>query len=148
MPGKGLTKDEIDATSDGEIRLVHVPEWACEANPDGELYLRVMSGSDFARWQMSITREVPVTRADGTKTTETQNELSNGEIKLLACTMCDDEGTLLYEANELNLLQKRSYRVLQRLCLQSQELNQLTAAHFEALVKNFEGGQNGDSGSA
>ena len=109
---------------------------------DGDfVYVREMYAADKDKWEQSMYSMVKV----GNKTEVKQN-LENFRTKLAVNTVCDENGNLLFQANDYVTLSKNmgSSR-LETIANVAQKLNFITEEDKEELTKNFEAGEPGDS---
>ncbi len=120
-----LTRDQILAAPDVEVRPVEVPEWG------GTVYVRTLSGAQAEAYHAMIREG---------------ETASNVRAKLVACAACDEQGNPLFSADDVEALGTRSFRALDRVFEAALELNALGAAGAEAEEKNSETTPPSDSG--
>lgn len=123
-------KDILKCNDTADLRRVDVPEWG------GEVYVKVMSGAERDKWELS--------------TTELLKNPSAANIRASLCliTICDDKGKRLFDDAQLIELGKKSSIVLERIFNISREINRLRDEDIEELEKNLAAGRPGDSGSS
>lgn len=116
---KMIGRSEILAADDLKDRVVEVPEWG------GAVRIKAMSGVERDRFEkMAIARK----RGD-----TIENEGLRAE--LLAMTLVDDDGVLLFTADDIAELNKKSGQVLDRLATIAGEVNGLGADGAAAVGK-------------
>ncbi len=114
-----LTAEQILKSSDlGETEKVDVPEWG------GHVYVRVMTGAERDRWEMTATKLVQ--QADGVN------------IRALFCSvvMCDENGNRLFNDSQASELGGKSAIALTRVFDKARKLNRVTDEDLEELEKN------------
>lgn len=125
-------REQIDNVDDMRKEPVVVPEWG-----DLTVYIRVMSGDERERlremFHESNTKEI----ADQTKM----------QLAMIASTLCDETGTLIYSMDDLGELGKKNSLVLDQLSEASRRINGLGSEDVEAAKKNSSTDRSEDSGS-
>lgn len=107
----GLSRAAILGAKDLELTPVPVPEWG------GSVFVRSMSGKERLAWEAEI-RET-VVAAKGTE------DVSDGELgaamasqgvqyDLVVRTVCDEDGDLLFTADDIPALEEKSWTALER----------------------------------
>lgn len=127
-----LSKDQIVAAEDREVRSVPVPEWG------GEVLLKTMTGTDRNAYENSLIRmqgDVAVPN------------MANASAKLLARCLVDEDGERLFSEAEIHELGQKSASVLSRLSEVAQEMNGLTEQAVEEAEGNSEAALSGSSTS-
>lgn len=122
-----LNRDQILGASDVQTQDVDVPEWG------GIVRISMMSGAARDALQASLV--------DNKKT-------SFFEAALVAATVVDETGALVFTPEDIAALQAKNATVLTRVAEASMALNKIGAAAADAAVKNSEAAQSGDSGTA
>jgi len=117
----GLSREQILAAVDMKIEAVEVPEWG------GTVYIRNLTGKARERFEKSRYR------MHG-KEVEIIHE--NTRTSLLAATICDAQGNLLFTAEHLDALGEKSGEILDRLFEASQRLSCMRAEDLQAKAKN------------
>jgi hypothetical protein len=112
-----LTKDQILAANDMDLLEIEVPEW------NGSVFCRVMSVGERDAYE----REWIGKRETG---------VENFRTKFLQRVLCNKDGELLFSAEEVALLSKKSARVMARLWDKAMKHNHLMADDVEELAKN------------
>lgn len=112
-----LTKDQILAANDMDLLEIEVPEWS------GSVYCRVMTVGERDAYE----REWIGKRETG---------VENFRTKFLQRVLCSKDGELLFSAEEVALLSKKSARVMARLWDKAMKHNHLMADDVEELAKN------------
>lgn len=111
-----LNKQQILAAKDWTSEVVNVPAWG------GDVHIRAMSGADRDAFRASI---------DGG-----QAAVGKSMASLLALTLADENGILLFTMEEVEALRGKSAAVLDRLAQESMRINGMTAAAQEEAAKN------------
>jgi hypothetical protein len=112
-----LSKDQILAANDMDLLEIEVPEWS------GSVFCRVMSVGERDAYE----REWIGKRETG---------VENFRTKFLQRVLCNKDGELLFNAEEVALLSKKSARVMARLWDKAMKHNHLMADDVEELAKN------------
>lgn len=108
------------------------------------VFVRQMNGRERDKFEASL-RGKTVT-VDGHKEIEEKHE--DFRAKLAVCTVCDEEGrNILKQTDYEALSQNMSAATLEIIINKAQELNFISGADKEALVKNSEAVRSGDSTS-
>ena len=120
--GKYITIESLSAAEDIAHEDVDVPEWG------GRVKLRQLSAGEMSKF----FEDHFVFGADGA-------ELKDRTflIKIVAATLCDSDGNRMFEnvAKGYEVLEKRSFRVVNRLANIALELNTLSDEAIEAEKK-------------
>jgi hypothetical protein len=129
-----LTREQILQT-DLPFETIYIPEWG------GDVRIKTMTGQERAAFEDSV-----VIDRDGKAEVDKKLFFAH----LLAFTMVDDEGALLFESTEQvkEQLLTKSGAVLMRIGNRSARLNGLSAQDQEDLIKNSKPVPNGASASA
>lgn len=116
-----LNREQILGADDARIETVAVPEWG------GDVCVRVMAGDVRDRWEANLFVE-----DDGDR------ELNHERFRarLLAATVCDEKGLLLFSAADLAALGAKSSVAADRVLDVAQRLNMIRQADREAARKN------------
>ncbi len=117
-----LSRDQILEASDLRSQLAEVPEWG------GAVLVRTMTGADRDAFENSMVS----VRPDGTR----EQNLTNFRTKLVALTVVDDAGNLLFSADDLARLAAKSALAIDRVFLVAQSINGLGAQAVETAAKN------------
>lgn len=124
------TADEILNYDDTLKReKVDVPEW------ETELFVKVMSGAERDRWELSTTALL-----------KTPN-LANIRASLCVMTICDEKGKRIFTNDQINALGDKSAVVLDRIFDIARRINKLNDDDIEELEKNLEPAVRAVSGS-
>lgn len=118
-----LSKEGILAAQDVKHEDVSVPEWG------GEVRVRMMTGTERDAFTASLLG------ADG------KPDMENYRIRLVAASMVDEEGRLLFGAGEVAALGAKSGVALDRVFQVADRLNALGAGAVEAAKGNLGGGR-------
>ena len=112
-----LTKDQILAANDLDLLEIEVPEWG------GTVFCRVMSVGERDAYEREwIGRK--------------ETGVENFRTKFLQRVLCNKDGELLFSAEEVAALAKKSARVMNRLWDKAMKHNALTSGDVEELAKN------------
>ena len=128
----GLSREQILAAIDLKIEAVEVPEWS------GVVYVRAMSGKMRDAFEHSRYRLVN----DKVEVIQT-----NVRASLLAASICDSQGTLLFTKEDIEALGEKNGAVLDRLFDVAQRLSGLRTPEQEERLKNLRAAQSAVSGS-
>lgn len=113
-----LSKDDILNSQDTLTKRVNVPEWG------GEVIIRVMSGYVRDKYEESC-----IGKNGGTN-------LANVRAKMVAASLVDEEGKLLFSESDVIKLGKKSSKALDRIFIECQKLNSYSDSDVEELAKN------------
>lgn len=113
-----LTRDQIINADDVETMIVSVPEWG------GDVKIAVMSGFARDRFESSL-----VGANGGTN-------MQNVRAKMVAASVVDDSGELMFSDSDIVKLGKKSSAALDRVFDAAQKLNKISNHDVEALAKN------------
>lgn len=128
--GKLLTKEQILKAKDAETRDVAVPEWG------GTVRVRAMTGEERDRFEASIVQ---------TRGRNVQRNLANIRAKLVACTVVDETGKLVFSFEDVTALGQKSAKALDRVYSAAAELSGISDNDVEEMAKNSEPGQSDGS---
>ena len=111
---------------------------------DEYVYVRQMTGRERDTFEASLIKEVK--EENGGLSYKTSSE--DFRAKLAVCTLCDENGVALLEPGDFpELSQSMSAARLERIVEVAQRLNKVTEAAKEAIVKNLNADQVGNSSS-
>ena len=125
-----LSKRQILDAPDLKTEDVEVPEWG------GTVRVRGLTGTQRDAYQFSIVH------IEGNKAT---SDLTNVSAKLVAASLIDEQGNLLFDEAEVNALGRKSAGALQRVFEVASRLSGLSKADIEMLAKNSGSGQSAAS---
>ena len=117
---KALTKDAILGVKDRELKKVKVPEWG------GFVFLRELSGKERFDLQNRMVEIAEAARKKGLKDDEELGvEIVKGGARgeLLTRCLCDQDGDLLFKAEDIFRLEEKNNNVIQRLFDLASEMN-------------------------
>lgn len=117
-----LTADLILSADDLPKELVEVPEWG------GEVYVRCLTAAERDDWEASV---VSVEKNGKAKT-----DMKNLRAKLVARTVCDEEGKRIFSDSQVDALGKKSAAALDRLYAVAARLSKITKGDEEELLGN------------
>ena len=129
-----LTKDQILEANDLQSESVDVPEW------QGVVLVRTMTGADRDAFESSMI----TTLADGTR----KPNMANMRAKLVALTVVDDSGNLVFGVSDVDRLALKSASALERVFNAAQRINGLGAQAEDIAAKNSVAGLSASSTSA
>lgn len=112
-----LTAAAILAAQDSHVEAVNVPEWG------GDVYLKRWTAGEREAFERGILKP------DGTV------DRSGFRHRVVAATICDDAGALLFPGN-LDALKGKAAAVVDRLFGASDRINAITGDAAEELEKN------------
>jgi len=118
---KCLSKGDILKSKDIKIERVEVPEWG------GHTFVKVMSGIERENYEDSIFE----VSKEGTK-----RKPGSVRAKLVAKTMCDEKGKLLFNELEIRDLEKKSGKALDRVFDCAKIINGIGADTVKENAKN------------
>jgi len=113
-----LTREQILSVEDIKTEEVHVPEWG------GTVRVASMSGAARDRFELSCVA------ADGSQDNE------NIRAKVVAASVVDESGNLMFSAEDVEALGRKSAAALDRVFEASQRLSRISNADVEELAKN------------
>ena len=111
-----LSKEQILAAKDFTSEIVKVPEWG------GDVHIRTMSGADRDAYHLAMQEE--------------KAAVGKFESLLLALTLADENGALLFTLAEVETLCAKSAAVLDKLAKESLRINGMTTEAKEEAAKN------------
>jgi len=111
---------------------------------DGDfVYVRQMTGRERDLFEQSLLKE---TTKDGKLNYE--RSLGDFRAKLAVVTICDESGTLLLQPKDYEVLsQSMTAANLERIVNEAQRINKIAEEDKEALIKNSDAVQDGNSNS-
>ena len=112
-----LTRDQILAADDMGLLEIAVPEWG------GSVFVRVMTVGE----RDSYENEWMVNKNKG---------VDNFRSKFLQRVLCDEKGELMFKADEIALLAKKSAMAITRVWEAAMKHNALSDNDVEELAKN------------
>ena len=129
-----LTKDQILEAHDLSTESVTVPEWG------GDVLVRTMTGADRDAFESSMI----TTLADGTR----KPNMANMRAKLVALTVVDQAGNLVFGVADVDRLALKSASALERVFNAAQRINGLGVQAEADAAKNSGAGLSASSTSA
>lgn len=114
-----LSREQILAAQDLLFEEIEVPEWG------GTVRIKVMSGTDRDAFETQVRDRVKLGQLG-----------ENLRALMVACSVVDEGGKLLFGAADIEALGAKSWMALDRVVMASAKLNRLTDAELEATVKN------------
>ena len=129
-----LTKDQILEANDLRTETVHVPEWG------GSVLVRSLTGTDRDAFEASMITVLP----DGTR----KPNMSNMRAKLVALTVVDEAGSLVFDVSDVDRLARKSAAALECVFVTAQRINGIGVDAQEDIAKNSNAGLSASSTSA
>lgn len=118
---KILTKDQIFKADDLKTEVIEIPEWG------GAVRVATMTGAGRDAFERSVWG------ADGQS-----RDLNNLRAKMVAATVVDDRGRLLFDSVEdVERLSVKSGAALDRIFAVARRLNRISPEDMEELEKNL-----------
>jgi len=123
MPEKKiLTKEDIALVSDIKVEEIEVVEWG------GVIHMKEMNGVSRDAFEKEVTNRTA---------NSSSMDITGLRPMLLSLVLCDSKGDLLYEGNEgIEILNKKSAKVVGRLFEKAQKMNNIGEAALEQAEKN------------
>ena len=118
-----LTRDDIANVDDRQYDEVEVPEWG------GSVRVRGMSGTERDAYEASILEQ----RGNDRKV-----NLANARAKLVVRCLVDEAGQLLFNADDVRLLGRKSAKALERVFDKARELSGMSEDDVAKLTENFD----------
>lgn len=123
---KVLGREDILGADDLPRELVEVPEWG------GSVWVRTMTGTERDAYEASII-EVKL----GPKgQASVERRMDNSRAKLLARSICGDDGERIFTESDISALGRKSAKALDRVFEVAQRLNGMTEDDIEELAGN------------
>jgi hypothetical protein len=107
-----LSRQQILEADDIRIEEVNVPEWG------GSVCVRTFSAADRARFELGT------------------DEVRDVRERLAAATICDEAGNLIFTAEDVEALGKKSGAALDRVFARARKLNRLSNKDLEEIQGN------------
>ena len=127
---KILTKEQILQAQDIKKEKVEVPEWG------GAVYVKTMTAAEKDKFEKSVMGK-PGSEPD----------IEGVRAKMLAQTIVDEQGKLLFTLEEVDLLSAKAARACDRIFAVAQRLSGFTAEDVEDLAKKSKPGRGDGSPS-
>ena len=137
---KCLTKEQILKADDVAIEAVKVPEWG-SGDVEACVFVRGLTGTQRDNFEGS---RVSVTDG-GQKKRKVRLNHENTRANLLAMSLCDERGTLLFTLDDVIDLGRKSALALDRCFDVAQRLSGMGEQNAEITLKNSEADQTGNS---
>lgn len=126
-----LSKKQILEAPDLPEQVVKTPEWG----KGGEVTVKGMTGTQRDAFESSII-------------TDGKIDMRNMRAKLVAASVIDDKGELMFDEDDLIPLGRKSAAVLDHIYAVAQKLSGITDADIEELEKNSDKIHGADSSSS
>jgi hypothetical protein len=117
-----LTRDMILAADDLPKELVEVPEWG------GSVYVRCLTGTERDAWEASVVEM----GKDG----KTKPNMENLRAKLVARTLCDEDGARVFSDGDVAVLGAKSAAAMDRLYAVAARLSKISKEDESELLGN------------
>lgn len=124
-----LTREQILGAEDLETEVVDVPEWG------GQVLVRGMTGTERDAFEASIVEM---------RGKQSRVDMRNIRAKLVAKSIVDEEGKLLFSDADVRALGQKSASALDRVFTAAQRVSGISDTDVEELAKNSESDQSGD----
>lgn len=128
-----LTKDQILEANDLRTETVDVPGWG------GSVLVRSMTGTERDAFEASMIAVSP----DGSR----KPNMTNMRAKLVALTVVDEAGKLVFEVSDVDRLARKSATALERVFAAAQRINGLGVEAEGDIAKNSSAGLSASSTS-
>ena len=118
-----------------------------ELSADSYVFVRQMSGRERDHFEQSLLK---AKKGKNGATESYEQSLEDFRAKLAVCTVCDEEGTIILQKDDYEMLSlNMSATTLEKIITTAQKINSITEQDKDALVKNSEAGvaDNSTSGS-
>lgn len=116
-----------------------------ELGNDEFVYVTQMTGRERDNFEQSLVKKIKDKKGTVTGFEQVTEDF---RAKLAVCTVCDEEGKLIFETKDYNLLSiNMSAAKLEKIINAAQKLNAISEEDKEALIKNSEPGQEDSSNS-
>lgn len=127
----GLSRDDIFGMDDIPFEEVVIPEWK-----NGTVFVCGLTAAGKNAYEASLVE---------IKGNSRKVRLENAAAKLVIRTACDRNRKLLFTEADIERLGTKSAAAVERLVKVAQRLSAMGQEDVEALVKNSEAAQSGDS---
>lgn len=117
-----LTKDQILSVDDLPKEEVPVPEWG------GSVFVRTLRGEELSRWQDMLSKQFDQNGKPRT--------IQKIMATLVCLSVCDELGERLFTDSDVDAMDKKSAKVIQRLFDVAKRLSGLTDDAVKDLEKN------------
>ena len=118
-----LTRDQILNADDLEIKKVPVPEWGND-DPDAHIYIRVPRAAERDKFEAAMIKY----DKDGNGVAQMEGYRS----KFCLLIMCNASGDPIFKQNDIDMLAKKSSKVLDRLVDIGRDFTGIGAGEKEA----------------
>lgn len=116
-----LNRDTILQADDLAREQVDVPEWG------GQVYVRMMTGEERDRWEMSISKR---------RSNNGDIDLNGIRAALAVIVVCDEKGNSVFKPEDAKALAKKNGTAIERICFAARKLSRLDDADIEDSKKN------------
>ena len=117
-----LTRGNIESVNDLPTAEVEVPEW------NGHVVVQTMTGGDRDAFQHEVLKR---------STEDGKMDIRGIKAMLVQHTVIDDDGELMWEPEDLDIIQGKSPVAIDRIYDEAAKLNGLTAEEVEEVVADF-----------
>ncbi len=129
---KPLSRDDILGAKDIEIEQIEVPGWG------GSVFVKSMTGFERDRFEGAIVQQRGKNQGVN---------MVNIRAKLVAASVCDEDGKLLFSQKDITELGKKSAASLQIVFDLASRLSGITEKDVEELAEEMEENPSNDSAS-
>ena len=112
-----LSKSEIFECNDVKIEQVPVPEWG------GSVYVKTITAKEQDTWSADVSEQK-------------KNSTANFQASFLVMCICDESGTLVFDASDADALGNKSAGALNTVFNVASRLNGLSSGDVKELEKN------------
>ena len=124
-----LTKDQILSAQDSVVEKVEISEWK------GEVNVKSLTGKERDQFEESIFSQ---------KGKKMERNFKNLRAKLVALTVVDDDGNLIFAQKDIEALGLKSASALDKIFSVAQRLSGLTKEDIDDMTSTLEDGQSDD----
>ena len=125
-----LNREQILKADDIQTEEVQVPEWG------GSVLVRGMTGAERDRYEEAVVQQ---------NGKNTKVNMRNARARLMAMTVVDEKGDLMFATTDIELLGQKSAAALQRVFEAATRLAGIGDEDLDELSKNSLPGQSEDS---
>jgi len=125
-----LTRDQILEAQDLTTEKVEISEW------DGEVNVKSLTGKERDQFEESIFQQ---------KGKKMERNFKNLRAKLVALTVIDDNGDLIFAQKDIEALGAKNASALDKVFSVAQRLSGLTKEDIDDMTSTLEDGQSEDS---
>ena len=120
-----LSRQQILDVSDLSFEVINIPEWG------GDVRIRMLTGSERDEFEASLFDD---------KSGKPKNDIKNLRSRLCSLCIVDDNNIRLFTDKDIDVLSKKSGKVLGQIFKAAQVLNGIGQTDVEDKLKNSQGG--------